>query len=214
MISNGIKFENFKVKKKYSKIKNILKSILKKNIPILQSLNKDYKDSFNSKDITKFKKFKNFRLIGMGGSSLGSEAIYNFLRSKVKKNFLFINNLDESIKVKKNKNNLNLIISKSGETIETIVNSNIYINKNDKNIFLTENKKNYLYKLAKKLKADVINHNNFIGGRYSVLSETGMLPAELMGLDSKKFRQLNNLIKNKKYLNALVKNVEAILFFI
>ena len=58
--------------------------------------------------------------------------------------------------------------------------------------------------LAQKLKADIIHHNNYIGGRYSVLSEVGMLPAELMGLDSKKFRQFNNLIKNRKFLNALI----------
>ena len=54
---------------------------------------------------------------------------------------------------------------------------------------------------------EIINHNNFIGGRYSVLSEVGMLPAELMGLNSKRFRQFNNLIKNQKYLNALISNV-------
>ena len=53
--------------------------------------------------------------------------------------------------------------------------------------------------MAETLKAEVIHHNNFIGGRYSVLSETGMLPAELMGLNSKKFRQLNTLINNRKY---------------
>ena len=41
-----------------------------------------------------------------------------------------------------------------------------------------------------------------------------MLPAELMGLDSKKFRQLNNLIKNKKYFNALISNVSATIHFI
>ena len=74
--------------------------------------------------------------------------------------------------------------------IETI-NTNILIKKNDKNIFITENKHNYLHLLAKKLKAEIIHHNNFIGGRYSVLSEVGMLPAELMGLKSKNF---NNLI--------------------
>ena len=34
-----------------------------------------------------------------------------------------------------------------------------------------------------------------------------MLPAELMGLNSKSFRQFNNLIKNQKYLNALISNV-------
>ena len=48
--------------------------------------------------------------------------------------------------------------------------------------------------LAAKLKSDVIHHNNFIGGRYSVLSEVGMLPAELVGLRSENFKQFNNLI--------------------
>ena len=87
------------------------------------------------------------------------------------------------------------------------------INKFDKNLFITENNQNYLSQLAYKLRAEVIHHNNFIGGRYSVLSETGMLPAELMGLNSKKFRQLNNLIKNKRYLDALISNVNSILLF-
>ena len=82
-----------------------------------------------------------------------------------------------------------------------------------KNIFITENKKNYLNILAKKLKAEIIHHNNFIGGRYSVLSEVGMLPAELMGLNSKKFKQFNNLIKNKKFLNSLISNVSATFFY-
>ena len=98
----------------------------------------------------------------------------------------------------------NLIISKSGNTIETIVNSNIYINRKDKNIFITENTENYLHNLANKLKSEVVHHSNFIGGRYSVLSEVGMLPAELMGLDIKKFRQLNFLIKNRKFFNTLI----------
>ena len=52
---------------------------------------------------------------------------------------------------------------------------------------ITENKKNYLLDLAKKLKFEIIHHNNFIGGRYSVLSEVGMLPAELMGLKPNNF---------------------------
>ena len=64
------------------------------------------------------------------------------------------------------------------------------------------------------MKSEIIHHNNFIGGRYSVLSEVGMLPAELMGLSSVKFKQLNNLIKNKNYLNSLVANVEATLYYI
>ena len=70
----------------------------------------------------------------------------------------------------KDKKCLNLIVSKSGETVETIINSNLIIKKKDRNLFITENKNNYLYRLALKLKAEVIHHNNFIGGRYSVLS--------------------------------------------
>ena len=82
------------------------------------------------------------------------------------------------------------------------------------NIFITENKENYLHNLAKQLKADIIYHNNFIGGRYSVLSEVGMLPAELMGLKSSHFRQFNSLIKNKYFLNSLISNVSSTLSLI
>ena len=214
MITNGIYLKNFKLKKKSSKVANILKVILKKKDPIIQSLSKNFKNSFDTKILKKFYSSKNFRIIGMGGSILGTEDIYNFLRNKVKKNFLFINDLDVSIMNNKKEKYSNLIVSKSGETIETIVNLNILTNKSDKNLFITENRKSYLYEMAEKLKAEVIHHNNFIGGRYSVLSETGMLPAELMGLNSKKFRQLNTLINNRKYLNSLVANVESILFFV
>ena len=214
MITNGIYLKNFKLKKKSSKVANILKVILKKKDPIIQSLSKNFKNSFDTKILRKFNSSRNFRIIGMGGSILGTEAIYNFLRNKVKKNFLFINDLDVSIMNNKKEKYSNLIVSKSGETIETIVNLNILTNKSDKNLFITENRKSYLYEMAEKLKAEVIHHNNFIGGRYSVLSETGMLPAELMGLNSKKFRQLNTLINNRKYLNSLVANVESILFFV
>ena len=214
MITNGINFKNFLINEKSKQITIILNHILNKKNQVIQSLSSNYKDSFNIKILNKYKKFKNFRVIGIGGSSLGTEAIYNFLRKKIKKNFSFINDLDFTTENKKDKNCLNLVVSKSGETLETIVNSNIIINKKDENLIITENKDNYLYKLAQKLKAQVIHHNNFIGGRYSVLSETGMLPAQLMGLDSKKFRQLNNLVKNKKYLNALISNVSSIIFFI
>ena len=149
----------------------------------------------------------------MGGSTLGSQAIYDFLNHKIKKNFEFIDNLIPQRKNEKKKFT-NLIVSKSGNTIETIVNTNILIKKREKNIFITEDKNSYLNLLAKKLKAEIINHNNFIGGRYSVLSEVGMLPAELMGLDSNKFKQLNSLIKNKKFENALLSNVAASLYYL
>ena len=150
MLTSKINFKNFKFKKN-SKIKlNLIKLIKKKN-SIIESLGKNYKDSYN----------------------------------------------------------VNIVISKSGNTIETIVNANILIKKKDKNIFITENKINHLYLLAEKLKAKIIHHNNFIGGRYSVLSEVGMIPAELMGLNINHFRQFNSLIKNKIFFNNLISNVAA-----
>ena len=207
MITSGIFFKNFKGSKQNSKIKKNLKKLIKENSQIFQSFSKNYKDQFKINNLGIFKRFNDIRIIGIGGSSLGTKTIYSFLKDKIKKNVLFYDNLSPFNKKSGNKKHLNLIISKSGNTLETIVNSNILIKKSDKNIFITENKKNYLYSLAHKLKSEIVHHNNFIGGRYSVLSEVGMLPAELMGLNSKSFRQFNNLIKNQKYLNALISNV-------
>ena len=65
----------------------------------------------------------------------------------------------------------------------------------------------YLNLLAKKLKSEIIEHKNFVGGRYSVLSEVGMLPAELMGFNEKKFKRFNYLIKKKSFVNFLIINV-------
>ena len=65
--------------------------------------------------------------------------------------------------------------------------------------------------MANKIKSEVLEHKNFIGGRYSVLSEVGMLPAQLMGLDDRKFKRLNNLLKNKNFLKGLITNVETTL---
>ena len=213
MLTSGINFINFKIKKESLLIKKKLGSILKSKNEVLNSLSQNYKNSFTKKFLHKYKKTLNYRIIGMGGSTLGTQTIYDFLRHKIKKKFIFTDNLQ----LKPNRSKIkcdNLIVSKSGNTIETIVNANIYIKKKDKNIFITENKNSYLYSLAEKLKSDIIHHNNFIGGRYSVLSEVGMLPAELMGLKSSNFRQLNNLVKNKKFINSLILNVGSILYFI
>ena len=207
MLTNNIDFKNFKSKKKNNKIKKDLEIILNENNEILKSLGTNYKNKYSKKIIIKFRKYSNINVIGMGGSILGTESIYDFLKHKIKKNFSFNNNLQSKLKYSPKKKKANIIVSKSGNTLETISNSNIIIKNNDKNIFITENQKSYLHLLAEKLKAEIVHHNNFIGGRYSVLSEVGMLPAELMGLDMSKFKQLNNLIKNKRYINALIKNV-------
>ena len=212
MLTKNIKIKNFKTKSNIKIIKIFKNFFLKKDDKLLQSFSENYKYSFNLKKIKKYKKYKNFTLIGMGGSILGAEAIYDFLNYKIGKKFTFINNLNSNIK-KTNKNNLNIIISKSGNTLETISNSNIILGKNSKNLFITENSQNYLMKLAYKLKSEIIEHRNYIGGRYSVLSEVGMVPAELMGLDIKKFKRLNHLINNKKFMRNIIQNVSAILLF-
>ena len=214
MLTTGISLISFKQKIKKSKVKQNLKSIIIEKNQIIESLSKNYKNSYNKRQLDKYKNSSNYRVIGMGGSTLGTHSIYDFLRNKIKKNFLFIDNLQANKKKDKKKTFTNLVVSKSGNTIETIVNSNILIKKKDRNIFITENKKNYLYLLGKKLKAEIIHHNDFIGGRYSVLSEVGMLPAELMGLNVNNFRQLNALIKNKKFLDTLISNVDSTLYFI
>ena len=212
MLSRNINFKSFDQKPNNQKIKKDLKSVLGQNNEILKSLTKAYKYKYNKNLIKKFKKEKTLKIIGIGGSILGAQAIHDFLKHKIKKKIIFYDNLDTNIKNKSKC--INIIISKSGNTLETISNTNILTTKNKKNIFITESKNSYLRSLALKLKAEIINHNNFIGGRYSVMSEVGMLPAELMGLDEGKFKQLNNLIKNKNFINLLVSNVSSTLFFI
>ena len=103
----------------------IIKNIKNENNSLLQEFTKV--KNFNLK-FQSYKKFKTVIIIGMGGSILGAKAIYSFLKHKIKKKFIFIDNLDEQLlnKVKK-KNNLSnslfLIISKSGNTDETVLNT-------------------------------------------------------------------------------------------
>ena len=217
MLTKNINFKNFFKNKKRNNIiqifENIKKNFFLKKDKLLSSLSEGYQYSFDKKFIQKFKKFSSFRIIGMGGSILGIEAIHQFLKHKIKKDFYFVNNLQSKIDLFQNnkKKAVNIIISKSGNTLETISNSNIILKNTKNNIFITENKKNYLTNLANEISAEIIEHKNFIGGRYSVLSEVGMLPAELMGLNEKKFKQFNVLIKNKPFLNQLIQNVGSTL---
>ena len=186
----------------------------------------------NSKFEIKFKKFKKFQtilIIGMGGSILGAKAIYDFLKHKTKKNFIFIDNLDENyLKTIKKNNNLSkslfIIISKSGNTTETISNTYFFKSflKSKNTIILTENKNSFLRNLAKEKKFNFLEHKKFIGGRYSVLSEVGMLPAYLMGFKVENFKKnLAKFIYNKKIIlssanliNKLkIKNAKILVFF-
>ena len=93
MLTKNIKFENFSGKKNIKLEKTFKKSLnyaeLLKNYPLLNSLTKQYKYSYQKKEIKSLKKYSNINLVGMGGSTLGAEAIYDFLKHKVKKKFFF-----------------------------------------------------------------------------------------------------------------------------
>ena len=216
MLTRNIYFKEFGIKKNKKKIRSkVLKTLdFYKNHELVKSFSKNYIYDFNLSDIKHLKKFENYNLIGMGGSSLGAKAIYSFMKPKIKKNFTFLDNLYSNKNISKKKiKNLNIIISKSGGTLETISNySSIKGKKNS--IFICENSDNYIRSLSKELNFKVINHKNYIGGRYSVLSEVGMLPAIFMGLKPEKFKNLNNLIKNKNFINSLVDSVVSMIYFL
>ena len=179
-------------------------------------LNKDFKFNFHFNNLKKFKKFKTIALIGMGGSILGSEALKNFLEEKVKKKIYFFNDLDQKkildIKKKVNLNKvLFIVISKSGNTVETLSNLfslNIIKKKTNNLIVISEKKNNSLYNLTKQFQIFYIEHKPHIGGRYSVLSEVGIIPAYLMGINIFKLRsEIDGFIKkNQSFLkNSAVK---------
>ena len=224
LLKNDFYKKNYvKFKKKFFKILNIIKNDLDTKKNNYHVLSKNLKLDFKTKDLKKFNKYQKVVIIGMGGSILGSQAIYKFLQFKIKKKFIFFDNLDyfklEKFK-KKNKTEkiLFIIISKSGNTIETIENfiSFKIIKKNAKNIIIiSENKNNKLLKIVKKNNLHFIEHKSYIGGRYSVLSEVGLVPAYLMGVDIKKFRknlekylklsETENLAENSIFLGGLLK---------
>ncbi len=182
--------------KDYKKLEKEIIEDINNSSKTLNVLNKNYKFNFTTNDIKKFKKFKTIAIIGMGGSILGAESIYNFLEIKIKKKIYFFDDLDPKknsyFKKKENlKKVLFIIISKSGNTIETLSNFlNIKVlKKNSKNIIVISEKKNSsLYLIAKKFNIFYVEHKKNIGGRYSVLSEVGVVPAYLMGLNIVKLR--------------------------
>ena len=183
----------------------IIQEVLKENSILFKHMISDIK--FDAK-YSNLRKYKTIVIIGMGGSILGTKAIYSFLKHKIRKKFIFLDNLDENYlkQIKKNENlskSLFLIISKSGNTDETILNMYFLKNflKHNNTIILSENRDNFLRKIAVKNKYFFVNHNKLIGGRYSVLSNVGMLPAYLMDLKIEDFKKnLTKLINNKKFL--------------
>jgi glucose-6-phosphate isomerase len=208
--------------KNITKTKKILNSFLVDlkdfKVPLLESYEKDYEFDFSSATVKRFSSYKNIVIIGMGGSILGTKSIYSFLKKKIKKNVFFFDNLDSNLfseykKIKNLNNSCFIVAGKSGRTIETIVNLGIIFSKNllkNKLIIIAEPTDNALMAIANKYNAEIIEHKEFISGRYSVLSETGMFPAALMGLDLMKFKNLKRLIKSKNFISTLIQNVACI----
>ena len=227
MLNKNIFFNNFFFKskkfyqnlKKTQKIFNSFQLDLKNfEIPLLKCYEKDYTFDFSPTTVKKFSKYKNIVVIGMGGSILGTKSIYSFLKKSIKKEVFFFDNLDLNLnlkysKIKNLKNSCFIVAGKSGKTIETIINLGTIFSKNllkNKLIIIAEPTDNALMTIANKYQAEVIEHKEFISGRYSVLSETGMFPAALMGLNLMKFKNLKRLIKNKNFISTLIQNVACI----
>lgn len=212
-----------KLLKKFNKTIHEINLEIDNDKKLLHVLNKDYKFNFKLNDLRNFKKYNTIAIVGMGGSILGSEAIYNFLAKKIKKKVYFFNNLDfekiSNFKKKENKNRvLFLVISKSGNTLETLSNllSLKIIKKRSKNIIIiTEKKDSFLKQLVDKLNLFYVEHNKFIGGRYSVLSEVGIIPSYLMGVNVLKLRsQIREYLKsrNKLFLKESSINLAKVIF--
>lgn len=202
---------------------NLILNNIDKETNTFHILSKKYNFNFIKKELNKFKKFKQIAIIGMGGSILGSEAIHDFLEHKIKKKIFFIDNLDsEKLSLLTNENFnkiLFIVISKSGETIETI--SSLFflkiLKKDAKNLILiAEKTNNILHSLSKKFNLYFVEHKKYIGGRYSVLSEVGILPSYLFGLNIKEMREnirehlksykINFLKESVLTLSSLLKN--------
>ena len=67
MLTSGIRFKNFKIKAKSQEVKKKFKFLIKENNEILKSLSKNYKNTFSKNFVSRYKKFYNFRVVGLGG---------------------------------------------------------------------------------------------------------------------------------------------------
>ena len=170
-----------------------------------------------------------FLILGTGGSSLGARALVNILNGSEVRNLIFCDNIDpiffENLLKKFNLNRLGIIvISKSGHTSETLSQFASIIEIFQKNnnlksllkdcVVITENKHSPLRKIAGDLHCKILPHHSQIGGRFSVFSNVGLLPAAISGLNITNIRKgaLNLLSQlNNKNFNDHIIGAEIIL---
>jgi glucose-6-phosphate isomerase len=151
------------------------------------------KDIEDIKEYAKSVKKRHIVIIGIGGSSLGTYAIYQFLKAKYKfeKELHFLESTDpivlnDKISSIDLEDAIFMVISKSGTTIETIsifkyISSLIEL-KEGNVVFITDSGSK-LEKYAKSKKYKIFNIESSVGGRFSVLSAVGLLPLAVIGVD-------------------------------
>lgn len=165
-------------------------------------------------------KFKTIIVLGVGGSSLGGQMLQNSLgRYKdAERELFFMDNSDpetmENLSAKLNFSETGFIsISKSGGTIETLIQSIFFIQEVEKAqldvakhfVVITEPKESKLSKLFAPYDTPRFEHDPQVGGRYSVTSIVGLLPAKLVGFDTTSF------IKGAgEVLSAFLENPESV----
>ncbi len=198
---------------------NIFNDLIKnKENFFLDTLSDNYQKNIHLKKLILKKKLnKNILIIGMGGSVLGSKMISSFFG--LDKNYFFLDNLNKELindLIKKDLTKFSIfIISKSGTTLETLSNCNIILDnfkmkKKDisKNFIIISERNNELFNFAKKNDLNFFEHNINLSGRYSVLSETGLL---MFNLDYKKIIHGINLVLKKDLKDFLIKNTASLL---
>jgi len=173
-----------------------------KNLPSLNIVRNSKLLKQTIKEATQFANGKkNFIVFGTGGSNLGSKALINILESRKNINIIFYDNIDptnfqNSIETIDLSTTGFIVISKSGSTPETLSQFasiiEIFDQKNNlKTLFsnvlvITEDTINPLSQIAHANQCLVLKHEKDIGGRYSIFSNVGMVPAILAGLDVKR----------------------------
>ena len=152
-------------------------------------------------------------VVGIGGSSLGARAIYEFLlpSNTYDKDLLFLETIDP-LEIKHSLRSTNLddtqfvIISKSGNTIETIsllkyLDSLVVIDNSNCTIISEATSK--LTKFANNNNITVFDLAENIGGRFSVFSVVGLVPLAMVGVD------IDNLLNGcKRVSDSFFKQTE------
>ena len=219
---NFLKNNSITYKNNLRKCSEIFKNLLnnKENF-FLNTLSEEYQKSLFLKRIVLKKRIhKNILIVGMGGSVLGTKMLSSFFG--LDKNYYFLDSLNNSTVndfIKKDLSKFSIfIISKSGQTLETLTNCNIILNnfqkrkkEISKNFIIISETNSILFNFARKNNILFFEHNINLSGRYSVLSEAGLL---MFNLDYKKIIQGINSVLKKDLKKNLIKNAATLLTLI